>query len=394
VVQEAFYNAYKNYAGYSEQGKIRAWLKTIARNIVYKSYNAMSKTIFISFDAEDSPLLKIMASNEIQPDEKVVRDEFMNDILRLIAKLPKQQRLAVTYRYAHSLSISETSCAMSLPEGTVKSNASYGLKTLRNQLGIETKKPLKGAMKMKKCIESYGLLFEYAKGYLTKNERAEVEAHIATCTDCAEIIKAMSAIWPYLQKEFNESGYTNYFNVAFQTKEGSTLSYTGMNIEIPESQVNYYNKILDENNGKIPPEGQGNFKLGHDADMKNLSIYSNEGGKVEFETKIDTASHSWSVLKAIPKAYETHWMYSVYLREHSQCIKQSKDAPNLYEGHSGNNLGAATKCGIFVNIASDATNIRIKKGSGVLELDNQIFAYSQRFAAKDEKVDLTFTYNK
>ena len=36
VAQEAFISAYNSFNGYSEQGKIFPWLKTIARNAAYK----------------------------------------------------------------------------------------------------------------------------------------------------------------------------------------------------------------------------------------------------------------------------------------------------------------------------------------------------------------------
>jgi hypothetical protein len=75
-------------------------------------------------------------------------------------------------------------------------------------------------------------------------------------------------------------------------------------------------------------------------------------------------------------------------------ITQSKDAPNLYEGYHGENPMGGGIMGLFVHIEDSATNIRIKQGSGVLELDSQKFAYSQRITAEDERIRLSFTYNK
>jgi len=76
-----------------------------------------------------------------------------------------------------------------------------------------------------------------------------------------------------------------------------------------------------------------------------------------------------------------------------QNITKSSDAPGLYVGHQLNNLGKAAKCGLFTFLPEGATNIRIKKGSGVLDLPGAKFAYSQRYTSEDERIDLSFTFN-
>lgn len=398
LTQETFYRAYKNYAGYEEQGKVRAWLKIIARNTVYKYYNATSKITFVSMDAEESPIINMLVSREPRPEDKLVHSELVKDVLRLIAKLPKQQQMAVTYRYAHNMSIAETSRLMGLPEGTVKSNASYGIKALRKQLGIVTSKTKtetkqKGAKTMKTCNDFYGVLFEYAKGYLTKAERAEVETHTSVCTPCANKVHALAALWPYLQKELTQEGHKNYFSVVFQMDKNDTLSYTGMCSEFSEWEVNEFNKGLAANNGIVPDEYQSMFNFGHDAGVNVLSDYTNEGGKIEPIILSESTSNIRRSFKTFPKLYPITWFYAAYTWKYPS-ITQSKDAPNLYHGHAANYLGNEAQCGLFMLIEKDATNIRIKKGSGVLNLDGHTFAYSQRFTAEDEKIDLSFTYNK
>jgi len=281
------------------------------------------------------------------------------------------------------------------PEGTVKSNASYGLKALRKQLGVEVKRNKtcnKGALGMKECIDMYGVLFEYAKGYLTKKEREEVEGHIADCNNCAGIVGALTVLWPYLQAEFDQTGHDNYFNVSFDIN-GDSLIYTGFTNEFERKQVDEFNEMLTKNDGRIP-KGYTLVGCGHDADLKHLSEYTNEGGRIEFELQEGTPGHVRVVYTAISKVYEAFWIYSVFMRENGSPKKQSKDAPGLYESYCANNLGKASKCGIFVFVEEGATNIRIKKGSGVLDLDGRKFAYSMRFTVADEKMDLSFTYNK
>ena len=398
ITQDTFYLAYKNFSGYSDYGKERAWLKAIARNAARKYYNKENKSFYVSLDADDSDIYyNTLASEELLPDEKIIHDELIDDILRLIAALPEQQKLIVTYRYINNLSIAETSDITGLPAGTVKSGAYYGIKNIREQLGINEKTKTinnkKGAIIMKKCVDYYGLLFEYAKGYLTKDERDEITEHIENCADCAKIINGLKALWPYLQKELYEDD-DNYFSIAFQVDEDNLLTYTGFSNIFPKKWVEELNETLSNNGNKFPAGHEISFG-GHDADLKHLSEYCNEGGKVEFELRENPKfqNNVRCFYKAMSRVYEKHWQYAVHL-SNRQWVKQSKDAPNLYTGFHCNGLGKASKCGLFVYIYDGATNIRIKKGSGVLELDGGVkFAYSQRFTTEEERIDLSFTFN-
>jgi len=127
--------------------------------------------------------------------------------------------------------------------------------------------------------------------------------------------------------------------------------------------------------------------------MKLLSVYTNEGGKIEFVEEPNPPNMKATYTK-IPKIYEDCCLYSAYFNSRDVRITQSKDAPNLYEGYHGENPMGGGIMGLFVHIEDSATNIRIKQGSGVLELDSQKFAYSQRITAEDERIRLSFTYNK
>ena len=397
ITQKTFYLAYKGFSGYSEYGKERAWLKAIARNAVRKYYNKENKNFCVSLDSLDADdqytYYNVLVSDELLPEEKVIRDELISDIMRLIAALPEQQKTVITYRYINDFSIAETSHITGLPEGTVKSSAYYGIKSIREQLGIaeKNKNNKKGVIAMEKCLDYYGLLFEYVKGYLTKDERAQIEKHIAGCSDCAKITKGLNAIWQYLQKEFNEDD--NYFNVAFQIDEDSSLTYIGFSNILPQKYVDEINEMLAGNGNKVP-EGQSISFGGHDADLKHLSEYTNEGGKVEFELikNPQFKNNVRCIYKTIPKVYQKHWSYTVFYSTR-QCIKKSKDSPKLYTGYYSNDLGKASKCGLFAYIYDGATNIRIKKGSGVLDFDGVKFAYSQRFTSEEERIDLSFTFN-
>jgi len=399
VLQETFYRAYKAWEGYREQGQLRAWLGRIARNAAARHYNPNNTQVVLSLDADwsdqtaDGGYFNTLASQEAGPDEIVVRDEFMRGILQLIGNLPERQRMAVMFRYVDNLSVAETSQRMGIPQATVKTNAFYGLQSLRKQMGVETQKTIKkGASKMTKCMDVYGNLFEYAKGYLTEKERTEVVQHLAACEECARVVSALKSIWPYLQQEFN-SNKMDYFSVVFQTHEGATLGYMGIGGTMLKEQVDEVNQILDENNGHFTPDiTLFNNEHRHNKNIKLLSSYINDGGKTEYEITYDK-THGLVQYTFMPKVYEKHWIYNTFYFKH-KMIKKSLLAPKLYTGSFNNFLGTEAKSGLFIGLEPGTTNVQIKKGSGVLDLDGNCFVYAQRFTAEDEGIHLEFTFNK
>jgi RNA polymerase sigma-70 factor (ECF subfamily) len=65
-------------------------------------------------------------------EEQVERVETRRELADLVAQLPAGQRAAVVLRHVVGLSIGEIATVMDVPEGTVKSHASRGLRKLRD----------------------------------------------------------------------------------------------------------------------------------------------------------------------------------------------------------------------------------------------------------------------
>lgn len=65
-------------------------------------------------------------------EEQVELGETRRELADLVAQLPASQREAVVLRHVVGLSIAEIATVMEIPEGTVKSHASRGLRKLRD----------------------------------------------------------------------------------------------------------------------------------------------------------------------------------------------------------------------------------------------------------------------
>jgi RNA polymerase sigma-70 factor (ECF subfamily) len=131
LTAEAFLRAYRALCGY-EADRIaalqpRAWLVKILMNVWRNSRRT---------DARKPPPAPLdEAADPVDPREGVeataVRHETGGELAELLGRLPEDQRTAVVLRHVVDLSIAEIATALDMPQGTVKSHISRGLRRLR-----------------------------------------------------------------------------------------------------------------------------------------------------------------------------------------------------------------------------------------------------------------------
>ncbi|MEU6718819.1 sigma-70 family RNA polymerase sigma factor [Nonomuraea sp. NPDC046802] len=136
LTAEAFLRAYRALAGYDRDRvaglQPRAWLMTILMNIWRNCARARSRRP--PLDLRDEPV------EEIDPDQDVEaaaeRRETGDELSELLGLLPEEQRVAVVLRHVVDLPVSEIATVLKIPQGTVKSHVSRGLKRLRALGGV------------------------------------------------------------------------------------------------------------------------------------------------------------------------------------------------------------------------------------------------------------------
>jgi len=176
IVQEVFVRAYKSYNDYDEKGKIRQWLRTIARNAAIRHIYGKSRNICLSLGSpvnaqEDSLLLSdILYDMDLSPDEKSAWSELKTQILNAINKLPDEQKQVVYMRYVQNHSINHVANITRQPVGSVKSKSRYGLEKVKRNLLIYL---MEGEYIMN-CKEAYAFLFQYAKGKIMPEDKTKV----------------------------------------------------------------------------------------------------------------------------------------------------------------------------------------------------------------------------
>jgi RNA polymerase sigma-70 factor, ECF subfamily len=123
VVQETLLRAWKHpEVLVNGQGSVRGWLLTVARNIVVDRARARS--------ARPAEVREHPANPTVAPDKPEDVVDTMA-VLEAIDQLSPEHRNVLVELYWRGSSVAEAAQRLSVPPGTVKSRAYYGLQSLR-----------------------------------------------------------------------------------------------------------------------------------------------------------------------------------------------------------------------------------------------------------------------
>lgn len=126
VVQETLVRAWRNADRLDrESNGVRAWLYTVARNLVIDGRRS-SKVRPYEVDAAPLETMTIPDDSENSLSAMVIADA--------LQALSPKHREALAETYLRDRTIEEAAQVLGVPQGTVKSRVYYALKALRNAL--------------------------------------------------------------------------------------------------------------------------------------------------------------------------------------------------------------------------------------------------------------------
>lgn len=123
VAQETLLRAWRNYERLDEsRGSVRAWLFTVARNIVIDERR--TKRSQSEYSVADVPEVRDV------PD---TTDELLLSwiVAEAVSTLSRDHRAVLLECYFHGASVAQAAHRLGIPEGTVKSRTHYALRALR-----------------------------------------------------------------------------------------------------------------------------------------------------------------------------------------------------------------------------------------------------------------------
>ena len=132
LYQDTWLKVVKNISQYDESRKFEPWLTRICVNTYRNRLRRIMKSpVFDAFATEDE---KTAAMESIAAPEA----EDYSQLHEAINRLPEKLRITVILFYFQDMDVGQTSQALNIPPGTVKSRLSKARKLLKEVLSDET----------------------------------------------------------------------------------------------------------------------------------------------------------------------------------------------------------------------------------------------------------------
>ena len=216
LTQEIFIRAYLNYENYVEEGKIRAWLSVIAHNKLKNYYKAEKyhneRVIFSPLEFYENESL---ASDE-STEEIIIQKDFSDRIIAVINTLPPKQRDVIIYSYLYGYTENKIAEMKNISVGSVKSAKHYGLKKVKNLF-------TEGNNNMNR-LEAYSLLYQYAKGQISQEDKLAVEEYMKTDEESKDIAEALKELHGKLT--YAREDESTHHLITFNLNNGDKVIYT------------------------------------------------------------------------------------------------------------------------------------------------------------------------
>ena len=116
---------------YNEEGKFVSWVMRIAHNLVIDHFRKNSR--IPKFESNnDFDIFSVLKDNEIDVENKMIKDQILIEVKKIINLLPDDQKEVLVYRYYNELSFKEISEKTGVSINTSLGRMRYALINLRN----------------------------------------------------------------------------------------------------------------------------------------------------------------------------------------------------------------------------------------------------------------------
>lgn len=130
LAQETLLQAFSRIGQYSFPRPFKPWLYAIATNLARNHYAAADTRRVVAYGEEEDR----QGERGLSPEGLLDTLQEAEDLERAVSalnRLPDGQREAILLRYFEDMSLAQIGEMLGIPEGTVKSRLSIGLKRLR-----------------------------------------------------------------------------------------------------------------------------------------------------------------------------------------------------------------------------------------------------------------------
>jgi len=115
---------------YNEQGKFLPWIMRIAHNLSIDHFRKKKKTKFVR-SKDDFNIFDIIQDTSVSVEDELIHNKILNDVKKIINKLPKEQCAVLKMRYYANMSFYEIAEDCDISINTALGRMRYALINLR-----------------------------------------------------------------------------------------------------------------------------------------------------------------------------------------------------------------------------------------------------------------------
>jgi len=139
LAQEVFLRVYRSRTSYRAEAKFTTWLYRIATNLAVNhardtKQERGAKTVYLDSADEETGTTPEVADDELNIEERLLRDERMKAIQQHVMALPERQRMAVLMHKYQGMDYRQIGEVLKLSESATKSLLFRAYQTLREKL--------------------------------------------------------------------------------------------------------------------------------------------------------------------------------------------------------------------------------------------------------------------
>lgn len=133
IFQETFIKAITTIkqGRYQDNGKFLAWINRIAHNLIIDSFRKSSNENVCSNDSYDYDLLNVISLADSCIEDKIVYNQVMQDVAKLVDALPESQQEVIRMRYYDDLSFKEIADKTGVSINTALGRMRYAVMNMR-----------------------------------------------------------------------------------------------------------------------------------------------------------------------------------------------------------------------------------------------------------------------
>jgi RNA polymerase sigma-70 factor (ECF subfamily) len=116
---------------YTENGKFKAWIMRIAHNLIIDNFRQERNENTISNDELDVDLFNDIRLCEGTVEDRMIKNQILADIKKMIKHLPENQREVLEMRYYHDMSFREIADTTGVSINTALGRMRYAILNMR-----------------------------------------------------------------------------------------------------------------------------------------------------------------------------------------------------------------------------------------------------------------------